>query len=131
MTDVSDSVHRIFVIARTTRRTLDHFFHLDNQPEVIHTYDRDIAFQLYEELLKNGFQSSCVCGYYLDCDPDIFEYTEAQSDDPTARKHWWVVVDNQTIVDITADQFYRSYRREDYDVVITDITNKRYSKPRT
>ena len=128
------SVHdEIFKIAKSTRRSLDISFHLDNQPEVTHTYDRDIAFHVNEELLKNGFHSSCVCGYYLDCDPDTYEYTEEESHstDSTARKHWWNVVENDLIVDISADQFYKECRRKQHEVIVTSISDRRYSKPRT
>ena len=80
------------------------------------------AEQLAKFLKTKGFAAEKVGGYYKNLGDD---WESPDGKPATKWKHWWVLVDNKTIVDVTADQFHPS-ERQAYRVVITNKQNRDY-----
>lgn len=79
-----------------------------------------------------GYNAKPVSGYYNDVEDEYLKYVNPEDlendelDDWDNRwKHWWVVVDGTTIVDVTADQFHPS-DPSGYEVVITQVGDPSY-----
>lgn len=85
---------------------------------------QSVSRELEDYLKKLGYNAKRVGGYYYPSDEWFEKYNEPYEDG--RWKHWWVVVDNKYIVDVTADQFHPGEERE-YRIVVTDKNDPNYS----
>jgi len=93
------------------------------------------CFCFVQELLKyfkdEGIKNArAVRGTYKDVDkgfiPSDLDVSLKNFDASVSGwVHWWVVVDNKWIVDITADQFHPG-KEKDYRVIVTSVTDPNY-----
>lgn len=74
---------------------------------------------------EHGYEVKMVGGYYYPSKKWFKVNNEPYKDGKW--KHWWLEVNNEYIVDITADQFHPE-EREKYRVVITDKDDISYDK---
>lgn len=88
---------------------------------------------LFEFLRERGIKNvRKYHGLYFGADdryePVYVDYIDADdySDPDDGYNHWWVVVDNKYIVDVTADQFH-PYDPDDYKIIVTSINDLDYS----
>ena len=84
---------------------------------------QDISRDLVDYLIKLGYKAQRKGGYYNP--PE--EWFEEESEDykDGKWKHWWVLVNNKWIVDVTADQFHPSEEAE-YRVIVTKKNDPDY-----
>lgn len=92
-----------------------------------------ISKDLEKFLQALGYQAQRIQGYYRGASED-FEPVYDDDDDEPYRKynlaklpHWWVLVDNKYIVDVTADQFHPG-EEDYYRVVVTSKSDSDYKK---
>ncbi len=99
----------------------------------------DITLELINELRKNDIYAYQNNGFYFGAnseylpDMSLWDNNEIQeyfntinAKEPFGFDHWWVVAENNYIIDITADQFHPNEERN-FRVIITDITDKNYN----
>lgn len=97
---------------------------------------QDITKYLVKFLEEHGYNAERIQGYYLnvsdDFIPDTSEWDWKDKEDyinnghDNKWSHWWVLVDNTYIVDITSDQFHPGEENE-YRVIITDKNDNNYT----
>ena len=97
-----------------------------------------LSKMLAKHLTKNDFNAVPIFGDYFGA-PDEYEPDDMPDDvlageenedwneriRVNAWPHWWVKVDDEWIVDISADQFHRG-EEDEYRVVITNINDPDY-----
>lgn len=82
---------------------------------------------------EKGIKAKEYHGLYYGADESYPEYDVDDSvydndDKPLeGENHWWAVVDNKFIVDVTADQFHPS-NPEPYKVIVTSVNDPNYKK---
>lgn len=73
--------------------------------------------KLVEFFEENGFEAKKQAGYYKNIPLEWFKINNEDIED-RKWKHWWVIVEDEYIVDVTADQFHpneeKMYRTEVY-----------------
>ena len=84
---------------------------------------QDISRDLASYLINLGYKAKRYGGYYNP--PE--EWFEQESEDygNGKWKHWWVIVNNKWIVDVTVDQFHPGEEKE-YRVVVTNKNDSNY-----
>lgn len=123
----SNNEDRLYTIASNFRSKIEKEYGWDEDKEVFKGTCQDITKELVGELQKQGFSAKRVGGYYHNISEDFIPITEEDYEFPIEYwKHWWVEVNN-TIVDVTADQFHPSEENE-YRIVITDVSDPDYER---
>ncbi len=95
---------------------------------------QDITRRLEKYLKKNGYKANRVPGYYKDVSDDFEpegenwdfdDWEDYRENFDNSWTHWWVLVNNRIIVDVTADQFHLG-EEDEYRVVITRKGDRDY-----
>jgi hypothetical protein len=147
MINISDDINntnklnKIKKIAKQIRKELETTNKWKNNKSCFYGRCHDISKYLSDELNKNSIYAYRVMGQYSGANelykPDMSDWTEQEKKDyefymteinginPTYT-HWWVVAENEYIIDITCDQFHPG-DEENYRIVITSIGDTNYS----
>jgi hypothetical protein len=117
----TNEYNKLFDIVSKYRKDLEAYYsgHLED----IDNTCQDESERLANILVNNGFNAKKYGGYYY----GISDQWEPPDNKPAKKwKHYWVVIDNNIIVDVTADQFHPEERKEWSIVIEPKRGNKDY-----
>lgn len=131
---------KVRLIAKKLRKKLEEQNNWTGNKAVFSGKCYDISKELVEQLNKNGIYAYRQLGEYRGADvsykPDTDTWAKWEKEEyeqylniinciNPGYAHWWVVADNEWIIDITADQFHPD-NPDEYRVVISTVENDTY-----
>ena len=136
----SNKLNKVKKIAKQVRTELEKHYDWENDKSCFTGKCHNISQDLAIKLKKEGINSYRELGQYAGADEsyvpnmkdwkkwekeEYWEMWEVDGGESMTYAHWWLVVENKWILDITADQFHPD-TPDKYRIVITTTNDKHY-----